>query len=69
MLLGCGSPDRLFLVPFEKWESLLHTFHITQQQDRMYWHVKVVESGGRFELARKGEFDRVDLSKYLVVDS
>lgn len=64
VLFGCGSPDRTFLVPFDTWNALLDTLNTTQRQDRMYWHVKIVKEAGRYELLRKGDFDRVDLSEY-----
>ncbi len=65
VLFGCGTPDRTLLVPFNTWNALLDTLNITERVDRMYWHVKIVEEAGRYELLRKGAFDRVDLSEYL----
>jgi hypothetical protein len=63
---GCGSPDRLLLIPFEQFSRWLDGMNITERPDRMYWHVKIGRDGDRFILGRRTGAPRVDLTQYLV---
>jgi hypothetical protein len=38
---GCGSPEKLFLIPYKEFEPLIKNFWTTENEDRMYWHVVI----------------------------
>jgi len=65
---GCGSEQRLLLIPYEKFASWLDGMNETTTKDRSYKHVSISRSNHRFELVRKQGWSRVDLSPYLVRD-
>ncbi|MGH9960492.1 MAG: hypothetical protein ACREBC_25790 [Pyrinomonadaceae bacterium] len=64
--LGCGSPDTIFLVPFDRFKEWLPGMNITQLEDRMYWHIQVLESDTGFTLVRRKGQSKVDLAKFLL---
>jgi hypothetical protein len=39
---GCGSTELLFLIPFGIFEPLLKNMNITENENRMYWHVDIL---------------------------
>ncbi|MBP7688474.1 MAG: hypothetical protein KA765_11220 [Thermoflexales bacterium] len=64
---GCGSEDKLVLIPikeFRKWLDLMHT---TESESRFYWHVKIFseEKSGLAIYGKKGT-SKVDLKQYRV---
>lgn len=65
---GCGSPDKLFLIPFEEFTPFIKNFWTTENEERMYWHVVIHERNKKFYLAQpqleKGSM--IDISKYKV---
>lgn len=63
---GCGSPDRLLLIPFAAFEPLLEGLNVTEKESRTYWHVQIAASGGRYKLMRRKGYDSVDFTKYLL---
>jgi hypothetical protein len=53
--LGCGSEEKVFLIPHEELSSRLTDLNITQQEDRHYWHLHVRCDDQRKEMiARRG---------------
>jgi hypothetical protein len=63
---GCGSSKRVLLIPFSEFEQYLDGLHITQKEDRMYWHVIIHRKGEKYTLQRKKGEKAVDLTKYLL---
>jgi len=63
---GCGSPDILLLIPFSDFRQWLNGMHITQNGDRMYWHVSIYTEKSRLVLHRKRGEARIDLTRYLL---
>lgn len=65
---GCGSPDKLFLIPYNEFEPLIKSFWTTENEDRMYWHVVIHNRDNKYLLAQpqieKGSM--VDITKYKV---
>lgn len=65
---GCGSPDKIFLIPFTEFEPLIKNFWTTENEDKMYWHVVIHNRENKYLLAQpqieKGSM--VDITKYKV---
>ena len=65
---GCGTPDKLFLIPYKEFEPLVKSFWTTENEDRMYWHVVIHNRDNKYLLAQpqieKGSL--VDITKYKV---
>ena len=64
--LGCGSEERILLVPTSDVLSWLEGLNTTTRDDRSYWHISVFEEDGQFTLHRKKGFERIPLTKYLI---
>jgi len=64
--LGCGSPNVVLLIPFQDFTSWVDDMNVTRLENRLYWHVQIVQDGRRFELRRKAGTSRVDLTRYLL---
>jgi len=63
---GCGSPNNILLIPFQIFKPWLLTFNQTILEDRFYWHVKFEESAGQWINIPKAEFQKRDVTRYLV---
>lgn len=64
---GCGSAQKVLLIPFPKFEPLLGDMNQTHLDDgRYYWHVHIADEDGRLILRRKGGLPSVDMTAYLV---
>jgi hypothetical protein len=65
---GCGSPDDIFLIPFDLFASLIPNLWITEKDGRMYWHVVIHERNGKYFLAQplKGRNSMTDISEYKI---
>jgi hypothetical protein len=63
---GCGSPERVLLIPFADFEPLLDGLNTTEKADRSYWHVPIVRDELRFNLLRRKGRSNVNLTKYVV---
>jgi len=61
---GCGSPDQVILMPYQKFTPLLDGLHVTDRGDRMYWHVAIIRDAHRFTLVRRKGSSDVDLTGY-----
>ena len=64
---GCGSEERLLLIPYDDFTNWLDGMNETSNEDRSYKHVSITRTGERFELVRRQEFPRIDLTKYVLV--
>lgn len=65
---GCGSSERILLIPFLDFEKWLDGLWITQTNDRFYWHVMINRSNGKYTLQRKKSEKPIDLTKYLLLE-
>ncbi|MDT4956129.1 MAG: hypothetical protein QOJ02_4267 [Acidobacteriota bacterium] len=63
---GCGSPDKVVLIPYQIFEPLTQNMHTTIQEERKYWHVVINERENRFYLAQPLTGNRVDVTNYLL---
>jgi len=65
---GCGSADKLFLIPYNDFEPLVKNFWTTENEDRMYWHVVIHFRDNKYLLAQpqleKGSM--IDITKYKI---
>ena len=62
---GCGSPDKVILLPYDVFEPLTLNMRTTIQ-DRKYWHIKIFERGNTFYLGQELVGTRVDITDYLL---
>lgn len=63
---GCGSPEHVLLVPFERFLPWLEGLNVTEKPNRSYWHVPIVKSGSKFTLLRRKDHRNVDLTGFLL---
>ena len=63
---GCGSSDRVVLIPFEDFEPWLEESWTTTSGDRPYWHVTIIRDREKYSLRRRKGSKVVDLTKYLL---
>lgn len=63
---GCGSENRVLLIPFEDFDSWLEGFNTTTRNERFYWHVSIFRENNQLSLHRKKGYERIDLTKYLL---
>ena len=63
---GCGSSEKLLLIPFEQFDKWLDSLWTTEKDGRMYWHVIIEEDGNQFTLRRKKGYSSVSLANYLI---
>jgi hypothetical protein len=66
IVLGCGSPASILLIPFEEFEPWLENFWTTENDDRFYWHIRIHKEGPSLLLDRKGGQSRLNVTKYLL---
>jgi hypothetical protein len=64
--LGCGTPEQTILVPFQDLLSWLDDFWTTENDDRMYWHIRIHKEGEALRLDRKQGMGRLDITHYLL---
>lgn len=65
---GCGSPDKIFLIPYKEFEPAVKNFWTTEKEDRMYWHVVIHNRASKYLLAQP-QIERgamIDITKYKV---
>lgn len=66
---GCGSPDKLVMIPFNVFVPWLDGMNQTHREDgRSYWHVQIFDEDGRLILHRKSGEEWPDVTNYLVKD-
>lgn len=64
--LGCGSENRLLLIPYQDFAAWLEGMNETSNEDRSYKHVSITRSAERLDLVRRQGWSRIDLTQYLV---
>jgi len=63
LALGCGSPDRLLLVPIKDAEPWLESLNTTEGR---HWHIQVFRGADSIELDLPKLGRRVDVSAYQI---
>ena len=63
---ACGSEKQILLFPYKELIPLLEQMHITEDESRFYWHVRVRVTNNRWELLTKAGFKNIDVTKYLM---
>jgi hypothetical protein len=63
---GCGSEKTILLFPLTDLESWLLGLNQTNNEKRHYWHIHVTQRKERWMLLRKGGFQDVDVTDYLI---
>lgn len=64
---GCGGADKILLFDLAEFMTWLPKMNVTEEENRMYWHVHFVESGtGKIELRFKGGQRPLDVTSKLV---
>src|SRR6266498_3018970 len=63
---GCGSDKSVFLVPLEDLAGWLPGLNQTVSKKRHYWHVHITHDKGRWMLLRKGGYENIDITDYLI---
>lgn len=62
---GCGSEDKLLLIPYSDFFPLLEHCNISEKGGRMYWHVEIFEKNNEFTI-RQSHLKNVNVTKYLI---
>lgn len=65
---GCGSPNKIFIIPIEIFNKYLESMNTTEREGRSYWHVIIEGVGGEYSLQLKKGIKNPDISKYLISD-
>lgn len=65
---GCGSPDKILLVPFKELLSQLEYLNVTNLPNKYYYHIHINERNSKFFLLlhKKTENKEWDITKYLI---
>lgn len=68
VILGCGSVENTFLIPYSTFEPWLKNFWISGEDKRMYWHVVVREIDRKFYilLPKPEKGKKTDITKYRI---
>ena len=67
LALGCGSPQRVLLIPYSDLEPWLGRFNTTTLKDgKMYWHLQVKEVNGQYSFTTKQTEENIELTHYLI---
>ena len=70
---GCGSPEKIILMPYHSFSPLLENMRTTRSSDGsnanvLKWHVDIIEENGIFLLGQSRSEDNVDISQHLLPD-
>lgn len=68
---GCGSPEKIILIPFHLFSPLLENMRTTRSSDRnstdvIKWHVDIIEEEGVFLLGQSLSEGNADITHYLL---
>ena len=63
---GCGSENRLLLIPYSDFNLWVEGMNETTINERSYKHVSIFQTDSHFALVRRQGWPRIDLTKYLV---
>ena len=66
--LGCGSCNKLFLIPFSDFDKILENTWQSERDGRKFWHIRVESRGGKHRIALKKGF-KMDIDKYLLLST
>jgi len=65
LLLGCGSPERVLLIPYADFLPWSRKLNRTERDDDTYYsHIRILADEGQFRLKLEGRGNQVDVSKY-----
>jgi len=65
LLLGCGSPDKVLLIPFADFMPWSKKLNKSVREDESYYsHIRIVTDEGGFRLKLEGRGNQVDVAKY-----
>jgi len=64
--LGCGTPERVLLIPHDDLAQWLDGLNTTVTENGAYWHLHVYNTGGHLTLVRKLGCEPVELDRYLL---
>lgn len=65
---GCGSAENTFLIPYSKFEPLVKNMWTTENEDRMYYHVVILQKDKTFLLQQPKNENQLllDITKYKI---
>ena len=63
---GCGSSERLILIPFSDFEPWLKHTWTTENGERTYWHVVIYRDGANYSFRMKKGEKAITLTPYVV---
>jgi hypothetical protein len=63
---GCGSEERIVLVPFETFGTWIDGLHTTERGSSFYWHINMIQEGDKLVLLRRKGSQPIDLQRYLI---
>lgn len=66
LVLGCGSKNQVLAIPFSELKGWLDSFWTTEDEDRMYWHIRIREEGKKLYLDRKKGHGRLEVTRFLL---
>lgn len=67
VVLGCGTPDRVLSLPFDRIKSLLDDLWTTERDNGVrYWHIRIHRQGEKMWLDRKKGKGKLEVSQYLI---
>lgn len=67
LVLGCGSPERILAIPYQKLKPLLGDLWTTERDNgARYWHIRLCQQDDKLLLDRKKGKGRVDVTSYLL---
>jgi hypothetical protein len=64
--LGCGSSQRLLLIPFIEFEKWLDGMGTTTNDTRMYWHITIFRKENSYILRRSKGEEQIDLTRFVL---
>jgi hypothetical protein len=64
VVFGCGSADTVFSIPAKEFVGWLDKFWTTEDENRFYWHVRIVENKGKFAIDTKAGCESVDITGF-----
>lgn len=66
LALGCGSKENILLIPGPMFVNWLDRFHITEVDDRFYWHIRIDKDKDHYLLRVKKGAEAIQLDQYLI---
>jgi hypothetical protein len=68
VILGCGSVENTFLLPYPIFKPWINSFWSTEDDKRMYWHVVIREIHGKYYmlLPKPEKGKKTEITKYRI---